>query len=55
VRNDEELMRIVGYIASNPVKAGLARRPPDWFWGSAHDRFLRDGTEQGMICYPAPP
>jgi len=55
VRNDEELERIADYITGNPVKAGLAGRPADWFWSSAHDRFLRDGTEQGMICSPAPP
>ena len=26
------------YIESNPVKAGLCRRPEDWRWGSAWER-----------------
>jgi putative transposase len=43
VRNEEELERIVNYIGANPVNAGLAARPRDWIWGSAHDRLLWDG------------
>jgi putative DNA methylase len=53
VRDEDELGRIVEYIAFNPVKARLVRRPEEWFFGSAHDRFLRDGSECGLLC-PAP-
>ncbi len=49
VRNDDEVERIVNYIAWNPVKANLARRPHDWFFSSAHDRFLQDGAETGCL------
>ena len=37
-RNVREFERICGYIARNPVKAGLATRPEDWPWSSAHRR-----------------
>jgi putative DNA methylase len=49
VRDDEELERIVAYIVANPVKAGLARYPHDWPFGSAHDRFRRDGELSGYL------
>jgi putative DNA methylase len=49
VRDEDELGRIVEYIAFNPVKANLVQRPQDWFFGSAHDRFLHDGSECGLI------
>jgi putative DNA methylase len=51
VRDDEELERIVAYIANNPVKAGLVTRPEDWYWSSAHDRFLRDGELSGFLLH----
>jgi REP element-mobilizing transposase RayT len=50
VRGDEELARIVDYICWNPVKAGLAQEPHEWVWGSAHDRFVADGTKAGWIA-----
>lgn len=35
VRDSRELERIVGYIESNPVKAGLVARAEDFRWSSA--------------------
>lgn len=35
VRDDAERSRIVRYIRSNPVKAGLCERPEEWRWSSA--------------------
>jgi putative transposase len=40
VRNEGELERIIEYIESNPVKAGLCARPGDWSFSSAHDRIV---------------
>jgi REP element-mobilizing transposase RayT len=39
IRNDAHFEAAIGYIDNNPVKAGLARTPADWTWGSA--RFMR--------------
>lgn len=47
VRNAAEFDKIVRYIEMNPVSAGLAERPEDWFWSSANATFLkadRSGT-----------
>jgi len=52
VRNGEELARIAEYIATNPVKANLVQEPKHWYFSSAHDRFLCDGEELGLLCYP---
>lgn len=49
VRDDDELERIVGYINGNAVKAGLSEKPHEYFWCSAHDRFLRDGDPSGWM------
>jgi len=49
VRDEEELERIVNYIAGNPVSAGLVKRPEDWFFCSCHDRFLMDGEPVGCL------
>jgi len=38
VRNDEEFGRIVSYIETNPVKAGLAGSPEEFPWSSAGRR-----------------
>ncbi len=35
VRTDFERRTIIGYIESNPVKAGLVHREQDWPWSSA--------------------
>lgn len=49
VRDQDELQRIVEYIALNPVKAGLVPRPQDWLFSSSHDRFLQDGDPSGWL------
>ena len=49
VRDADELERIVRYIVANPVRAGLVNKATDWYWSSAHDRFLRDGDESGWL------
>ena len=35
-RDEAEFQRVRGYIARNPVKAGLVAKPEDWPWSSAH-------------------
>lgn len=37
-RDEEEAIRIIRYIEMNPVKAGLANRPEDYRYSSAHVR-----------------
>jgi putative transposase len=37
-RSAEESQRIRGYIARNPVRAGLAKAMGEWPWSSAHRR-----------------
>jgi putative DNA methylase len=54
VRDDDELERIVAYVANNPVAAGLATRAVDWHFSSAQDRFLIDGDEGGWFTAPWP-
>ncbi len=34
IKTDEQLWAVAVYIAMNPVKAGLCRRPEDWTWSS---------------------
>ena len=53
VRDDDELERIVEYIRHNPVKAGLVSKAQDWYWCSAHDRFLHDAAESGWLPWPS--
>jgi putative transposase len=36
VRTEAHLLSSVGYIAGNPVEAGLCADPRDWPWGSHH-------------------
>jgi putative DNA methylase len=52
VRDGQELERIVFYIIWNPVKAKLVDKPHQWNFGSAHDRFLHDGSEEGFLLLP---
>jgi putative transposase len=52
VRDTDELCRIAEYIAGNPVKAGLATRPEEWPFGSAHDLFLATGVAEGLLKVP---
>src|SRR5262249_53508688 len=49
VRDEEELERIVAYIAANPIKAGLAREIQEWACCSARDRFTRDGVRSAWL------
>jgi REP element-mobilizing transposase RayT len=37
VRDEAEFNRIVRYIETNPVRAGLVARPEDYIWSSAHE------------------
>lgn len=53
VRDEDELERIVDYIIANPCEAGLARKPQDFHWSSAHDRYLHDGDISGWLCLDA--
>jgi len=34
IRDEWHLYEVVRYLARNPVKAGLCKRPEDWRWGS---------------------
>ena len=43
VRDDAQLWTVAGYIALNPVTAGLCGRPGDWHWGS-YRAVMRDGA-----------
>ena len=38
IRDEEHLCKVVRYIENNPVKAGLAKSPEGWVFGSAHFR-----------------
>jgi putative transposase len=52
VRDDDELERIVAYINANAVKARLTGRPFEFYWCSAHDRYLHDGDHSGWLFHP---
>ncbi|HZN34394.1 MAG TPA: transposase [Pirellulaceae bacterium] len=54
IRDENELERVVDYISANAVKAQLAQRTTDWYWCSAHDRFLTDGDSTGWLNLPLP-
>jgi putative transposase len=45
VRSGEEFRRIQRYIENNPVKAGLAEAPEQYFWSSAGRRGTPPQTE----------
>jgi putative DNA methylase len=49
VRDEEELERIVEYINGNAIKAGLVAYAHEFFWCSAHDRFLHDADPSGWL------
>jgi putative DNA methylase len=49
LRSQPELDAAVDYIAYNPVAAGLVRAPEQWFFCSAHERFLHDGEANGWL------
>jgi putative transposase len=45
VRDEAEFYRVIAYLESNPVKAGLVARPEEWQWSSARERVRRGFTE----------
>jgi putative transposase len=49
VRDLDELERIVDYIRANPVRAGLCKKPTDWSFSSAYDRYQTDGSESALV------
>jgi REP element-mobilizing transposase RayT len=52
VRNEDELQRIVRYVLTNPVRAGLVADWQDWpqtFW--AHEVDGGAATQTGGMCY----
>lgn len=49
VRDEEELVRIVRYIESNPVAARLVGNPCDWHWSSARVRCMTGIREDAPI------
>jgi putative transposase len=51
VRDEDELFRIIEYIESNPVKAGLCKSATEFLYSSAHDRDLW-GIRQGEPLIP---
>lgn len=55
VRDEEELERIVQYINANAVRAGLVQQAHDWYWCSAHDRYLTDGDTSGWLHFDPVP
>ncbi len=50
VRDEAELLRVIGYIEMNPVRAGLAATAEDYNWSSARIRG-RLGLEPGQAIY----
>ncbi|MGP8245213.1 MAG: REP-associated tyrosine transposase [Bryobacteraceae bacterium] len=48
VRDADEFERIVAYIESNPVKAGLVEHPGDYPWSSAAETEKCAGTNPGV-------
>ena len=51
VCDNQYLMNIIGYIAWNPVKAGLCIRPHEYKWSSHHEFLTRDA--QGITDFDA--
>jgi REP-associated tyrosine transposase len=49
IRTESELEAVIDYIAQNPVAAGLVQSPEQWFFCSAHERFLHDATTNGWL------
>jgi hypothetical protein len=49
VRSPAERDAIIEYVAENPISAGLVRSREQWFFCSAHDRFLHDGQTCGWL------
>jgi putative transposase len=49
IRDDEDMERVVDYIDANAPTSRLSNKPHEYYWCSAHDRFLRDGELTGWL------
>jgi hypothetical protein len=49
IRSQSELEAVIDYVAQNPVQAGLVTSPEQWFFSSAHERFLHDASTSGWL------
>jgi REP element-mobilizing transposase RayT len=49
IRSQAELEGVIDYVAQNPVQAGLVTSPEQWFFSSAHERFLHDASTSGWL------
>jgi len=50
ITSDEQLWGVVTYIAMNPVRAGLCRRPEHWRW-SSHAHMLAGRPAPGWLDF----
>jgi len=46
IRDEEHLAKAIRYIENNPVKAGLAKLPEEWLFGSAYFRKMQNAGWQ---------
>jgi putative transposase len=51
VMDEDHLLAALRYVALNPVRAGLAKRPEDWPWSSARAH-LGLGADGLTVCEP---
>jgi len=49
IRSRSELEAVIDYVAQNPVEAGLVQSPEQWFFSSAHERYLHDASTSGWL------
>ncbi len=49
IRSQTELEAVIDYVAQNPVEAGLVQSPEQWFFSSAHERYLHDASTSGWL------
>jgi REP element-mobilizing transposase RayT len=49
IRSQSELEAVIDYVAQNPVQAGLVPSPEQWFFSSAHERYLHDASTSGWL------
>jgi putative DNA methylase len=49
IRDEEELRRVVNYIAANPVKAGLCGGAEEFRWSSAYELAQRGDNPRGLL------
>lgn len=53
IDTDAYLLTALKYIERNPVRAGLARTPEEWKWGSANRRIFGTEQERALLA-PSP-